>query len=91
MKYSDLLRSAIERADLTLPQICRRVALLGQNINKSYLSKLQTGHAQPARDAINESLAEVLAIDPLDLRTAAYLERIPSDVVERIRAMAEPN
>ncbi|WP_339271468.1 helix-turn-helix transcriptional regulator [Paenibacillus sp. FSL K6-1330] len=88
MKYSDYLKKGIEEADLSLAQICRRVLAKGGGVNKSYLSKLQRGATPPARDKLNEVLAEVLGLDPLELKTAAYIEKLPPEVVERIKRMA---
>jgi len=84
VKYSELIRKAIELSDLSLSQICRRLRVFGVNIDKAYLSKLQNNKIPPAGDRINDAIAELLSIDPLELKTAAYLEKIPNDVLEKI-------
>lgn len=87
MNYSEMLRKAVENADLSLAQIERRLKSLGFPASKSYLSKLQTGVTPPASDKMNEALAEFLGIDPIDLKTAAALVKLPAEVVERIKSL----
>jgi transcriptional regulator with XRE-family HTH domain len=84
MNYSELLKESITAVDLSLSQICRRLKAHGLNTNKTHLSKLQNGKLPPAGDKLNEALAKVLEIDPLDLKAAAYSEKIPADVLEHI-------
>ncbi|MER2107439.1 MAG: hypothetical protein ABS949_10920 [Solibacillus sp.] len=53
-------------------------------MDKSYLSKLQNNKIPPASDKVNEAIANLLCIDPLELKAAAYVEKIPNDVLEKI-------
>ena len=69
---------------LSLSQIARRLEKNGINIDKSYLSKLQNGKITPAGERINDAIAEVLGIDKLELKVAAYREKIPKDVLEKL-------
>lgn len=85
MRYCDMLRTGITTVDLSLSQICRRLKQKGVNANKSYLSKLQRGSCPPASDKLNEVLSEVLGIDSVEFKTAAYIEKLPPEVVERIK------
>jgi transcriptional regulator with XRE-family HTH domain len=85
LDYSTILQLAIKEADLSLSQISRRLKKNGVNADKSYLSKLQTGKMAPASDKMNEALAEVLSIDLLELKAAAYREKIPEDVLEKLK------
>ncbi|WP_342556645.1 XRE family transcriptional regulator [Lysinibacillus sp. FSL P4-0201] len=84
MKYSDILRKSIIESDLSLAQITRRLEKKGVNIDKSYLSKLQNGKINPAGERINDAISEVLGIDKLELKVAAYREKIPKDVLEKL-------
>lgn len=82
MKYSTMLKTAINKADLTLSQISCQLDAHGLRATKSYLSKLQNGKLPPAGDKLNESLALILGLDPVELKAAAYKEKIPKDVLE---------
>lgn len=86
MNYSDILREAIERADLTLAQISRRLQAYGLKTNKAQLSKLQNGKMPPAGDKLNEALADLLNIDPIEFKAAAYREKIPAEVLEKLQS-----
>lgn len=84
MSYIEILRKSINASDLSLSQIARRLEKKGVNIDKSYLSKLQNGKIAPAGEKINDAIAEVLGIDKLELKVAAYREKIPQDVLEKL-------
>lgn len=85
MEYKDLLDEAFKKKGLTLREA---VILLQDNanieINYSYLSKLRSGNKSPASDKVNDALAQILNIDPLDLKTAAYRQKIPPEVLKRL-------
>jgi transcriptional regulator with XRE-family HTH domain len=86
MKYSEILSNAISESGLKLDKIAEMVGgLTGSMTTKNYLSRLQNGKTPPAGDKLNEALAQILEIDPLDLKTAAYQEKIPADVLEKIK------
>lgn len=83
--YSNILRNAIEASGLKLNKISENVGLIvGTTPTIHYLSRLQNGKTPPAGDALNEALAKVLGINPIDLKTAAYREKIPEDVLENL-------
>ncbi|GGF72314.1 hypothetical protein GCM10010912_16790 [Paenibacillus albidus] len=84
MKYSTLLKNSINKECLTLGEIEEKLKDSGQKTNKAYISKLQNGKLPPAGDKLNDALAAVLNIDPVELKAAAYREKISSDVLERI-------
>ena len=84
MRYTEILKANIMASDLSLSQIARRLEKKGINIDKSYLSKLQNGKIPPAGERINDAIAEVLGIDKLELKVAAYREKIPKDVLEKL-------
>jgi len=84
VKYTEILKANIMASDLSLAQIARRLEKNGINIDKSYLSKLQNGKIPPAGERINDAIAEVLGIDKLELKVAAYREKIPQDVLEKL-------
>lgn len=84
MRYTEILKANIMASDLSLSQIARRLEKNGINIDKSYLSKLQNGKIPPAGERINDAIAEVLGIDKLELKVAAYREKIPPDVLEKL-------
>jgi len=83
--YQSLLREAIQNSRYTLAKIADLVKEKSLcNTTREYLSRLQTGKNPPASDSLNEALAEVLNIDPTDLKAAAYLTKIPPEVIDRI-------
>jgi len=84
LKYSTLLKNSIEKERLTLGEIEEKLKIFGQKTNKAYISKLQNGKLPPAGDKLNNALAVVLKIDPVDLKAAAYLEKISAEVLERM-------
>ncbi|WP_379136065.1 XRE family transcriptional regulator [Paenibacillus sp. sgz500958] len=84
MRYSELLKQSIKREKLTLNEISERLDEFGRKTNKIYISKLQNGKLPPASDNLNDALAKILNIDPIDLMAAAYLEKIPVKVLQRI-------
>ncbi|MEC0167418.1 XRE family transcriptional regulator [Paenibacillus graminis] len=86
MNYSTLLKNSIYKERLTLGEIEEKLKNFGQKTNKAYISKLQNGKLPPAGDRLNEALAIVLNIDPIDLKAAAYREKIPAEVLERINS-----
>lgn len=82
--YRTMLKEAVKRSRLSLQQIEDNLNRLGAKTNKAYISKLQNGRLRPPNDTINEAIAEVLNIDPTDLKAAAYLTKIEPDVINRI-------
>ncbi len=80
-----MLKTAISNTDLSLSKICTKINQYGFNLNKGYLSKLQNGKKPPASDKVNLILSEVLKIDHLELRAAAYREKLPQDVLEKLK------
>ncbi|WP_138756455.1 XRE family transcriptional regulator [Paenibacillus sinopodophylli] len=84
MKYSELLKNSIKKEKLTLNEISEQLENLGRKTNKIYISKLQNGKLPPASDNLNDVLAKILNIDPIELMTAAYREKIPPDVLKRL-------
>lgn len=84
VSYTEILQKSINASDLSLSQIARRLEKKGVSIDKSYLSKLQNGKIAPAGERINDAIAEVLGIDKLELKVAAYREKIPQDVLEKL-------
>lgn len=85
MNYAQLLSNGIEKADLTLAQICRRLLKKGIKLEKTMLSKLKNGRIPPAKDEVNIAIAEVLEMDPNQLRIAAAKETIPKPLYKLIR------
>lgn len=88
--YSDLLSESINNSGLKLQKI---IDLIFEKDNikfsKEYISRLKNGKIPPASDTLNEALASVLNIDPLQLKVAAYLEKIPSDVLDHLSERKE--
>ncbi|WP_312145551.1 XRE family transcriptional regulator [Lysinibacillus capsici] len=84
MIYSELLKSAINNSRLSLNEISQELKESGFSADKTYLSKLQNGRIPPASNKLNEALAKILHIDALELKVAAYREKIPQDVLEKL-------
>jgi hypothetical protein len=89
MKYSELLSEGFERKGLSLRDVVEELQQkFKMKIDYSYLSKLKSGNKSPASDKVNEVLANVLDINPMVLKAAAYREKIPQDVLEHINNTA---
>lgn len=84
MNYSILLKSAIDNSRLSLSEISSELKELGFSADKTYLSKLQNGRIPPASNKLNEAIAKILNVDALELKVAAYREKIPKDVLEKL-------
>ncbi|ETT45250.1 hypothetical protein C162_21978 [Paenibacillus sp. FSL R7-269] len=84
MKYSTLLKHSISKERMTLGEIEEKLKNHGQKTNKAYISKLQNGKLPPPGDKLNDALAIVLNIDPIELKVAAYREKIPPEVLKRL-------
>lgn len=84
LSYSQMVKESISLTELSLSQISEKLREYGINSDKGYLSKLQTNSKPPASDKFNEALAMVLGIDPIELKVAAYREKIPPEVLKRL-------
>lgn len=84
MNYSEMLKVAIKNSRLSLHEISCELKELGFSADKTYLSKLQNGRIPPASNKLNEALARILQVDALDLKVAAYREKIPKEILEKL-------
>lgn len=85
MLYTEIFRKCLRKSGLSLTELSDRLHQKGFKTTKSHLSKLQNGKLPPAGDKLNDALAEVLEIDPIDLKVAAYKEKIPPEVLARLK------
>lgn len=86
MRYAEILSKAISDSGLTLKQIAIEVGnLTGSEISIHYLSRLQNGKTPPASDKLNGILADILGMDSLTLKANAYREKIPGEILEKIK------
>lgn len=84
-RYSVMLSEAIEKSGLKLTKIAEKAGeLCGKEPTMHYLSKVKNGKSPPAGDELNIALAQVLGMDPTELRAAAYREKIPNDVLQKL-------
>lgn len=88
MAYFEMLKDAFKRTGFSLSYASEKLKERGMTADKAYLSRLQNGKTPPASDRLNEALAEVLGIDPVELKVAAYREKIPPEILERINSTA---
>lgn len=90
--YSELLTKAIAKSGLKLDKIVELVGeLTGNQPTIHYLSRLKNGKTPPAGDKLNDALAKILNIDPVDLKAAAYREKIPADVLAKLTEYPKSN
>lgn len=84
-----MLRVAITESGWSMREIARRCTKNGVNLSQPYLSKLCTGEIPPASDKVNKILGNILSvvssISEDDLLIAAYLEKIPDDILAKIK------
>jgi transcriptional regulator with XRE-family HTH domain len=84
--YAETLSIAINESGLKLNKIAELIEdITGSKPTKEYLSRLQNGRIPPAGDKLNGALALVLGIEPIELKAAAYREKIPEDVLEKLK------
>lgn len=85
MNYSQLIEEGLKRNNFSLRKLAELIqADSDLKVDHSYLSKLRTGTKPPASDKLNDVLAKVLGIDSVELKTAAYREKIPAEVLEKL-------
>ncbi|KIL45731.1 transcriptional regulator [Jeotgalibacillus soli] len=84
--YSEMLSKSVEESGLKLDKIADLIEnQIGSKPSKEYLSRLKNGKTSPASNKINDALARILGIDPWDLKTAAYREKVPHEVIKRFQ------
>lgn len=83
--YASLLKSYILNSGLSLTQISHELKNRGFSTDKGYISKLQNGKIPPAGEDLNRAIAKITEADPDDLILAAYLEKAPEEVKNRIQ------
>lgn len=84
MSYQEMIKRAITNSGKSLSFISRKCFEEGVDVSPSYLSKLQGGKMSPASDKVNNVLAKVLNIDSEKLLVAAYKEKVPAAVLEKL-------
>ncbi len=83
IKYSEILSEAISYSGLKLEKIADLVGeITGTRPSREYLSRLQNGKSKPASDQLNDALAQIFKLDPVQLKAAAYREKIPPEVLK---------
>ncbi|WP_407270003.1 hypothetical protein [Radiobacillus sp. PE A8.2] len=89
MNYHEMLKLAIKESGWSMREIARRCTEDGVNLSQPYLSKLCTGEIPPASDKVNKILGKILSvvsdISKDDLLVAAYVEKIPADVLKKLK------
>lgn len=85
MDYGILIEEGIKKKQLTLRQLAEAINQdFNLSVSPTYLSKLKNKKKPPAGDELNDAIASILGIESLHLRTAAYREKIPSDVLTEL-------
>lgn len=89
-KYHEVLRGYIKESGMSLSEIGEKLKEGHEFwIDKSYLSKLQNGKAGPATEKLNRAIAAVLQRDPEPLLDAAYYEKAPEELKERLDVLQQ--
>lgn len=84
MTYHKILRKAVQESGLSMREICRRCTDQGVKVSQGYLSQLCRDGSSPASEKVNNILAKVLNIDADKLLVAAYREKVPAAVLEKL-------
>ncbi|NOG28501.1 XRE family transcriptional regulator [Lysinibacillus fusiformis] len=84
MSYHKIVSESIAKKQMSLKYISKMMKNYGVVVDPSYLSKLKNGKKTPASEEVNNALAKVLDIDPMELKVAAYREKIPKEILERL-------
>lgn len=84
ISYYKIISDSIAEKQMSLRTISKLMENYGVIVDASYLSKIKNGKKTPASEDVNNALAKVLDIDPMELKVAAYREKIPKDVLEQL-------
>ena len=85
MDYKEHLQKLIKESNLTLREIADRCRELGQSIDPSYISKIQTGKLPPPSEEVSRVLAGVLGGDPTELIWHGYIEKAPKEIKQSLK------
>lgn len=85
MGYAEMLKDYIHQSKFTLEELSLELEKKGLSATKQYLSRLQNGKNPPASDTLNRAIAEVTGGDAEKLIMAAYLEKAPDFVKQKIQ------
>lgn len=81
-----MVKESIQSSGLKLEKLSELIyEKTGSKPTINYLSRIQNGKVPPAGEKLNDALSEILGIDPLELKVAAYIEKIPKDVLEHLK------
>lgn len=86
-----MIRAAIFTRRMTLIQVALLLREYGFKTTVVHLSKLQNGKTPPGSDKFNDAISAVLGIDSLELKAAAYREKIPQEVLEKLQSHSKVN
>ncbi|WP_075982607.1 helix-turn-helix domain-containing protein [Bacillus massilinigeriensis] len=88
-QYHLILKSAVKESGWSMREISRRCKKNGVSLSQPYLSKLCTGEVPPPSDKLNKVLGELLStvssVTKDELLVAAYIERIPKEVLQKLK------
>jgi len=81
LNYYELLSDYIKKSGLSLSDLAKKITEEEKiKIDKSYISKLKNGNANPPSDELSIALARATGGDPEALVLASYYEKAPTDV-----------
>jgi phage repressor protein C with HTH and peptisase S24 domain/DNA-binding XRE family transcriptional regulator len=87
MSLGEIIRNKREELGLTLDEVGSRIGF-----SKPYLSTIETGKVNnPPSDELLQKLETVLGFEPGTLLYLAHMERLPSDVRERVETTEAEN
>ena len=81
-RYSKLLTKIIAESDYTAKQVVEKCNELGNRIDATRLSKLQSGKLSAPSSKVSRDLARVCNVDERLLVLEGYLEKAPQEIID---------
>lgn len=86
-RYSKLLSTIIAESGLTAKEIVIRCNEMGNGIDTTRLSKLQSGKLPAPSDKVSRDIAKVCNVDERKLVIEGYLEKAPQEIIDTFNTL----
>lgn len=88
-RYSKLLATTIAESKCTAKEIVKRCNEIGNGIDETRLSKLQSGKLSAPSAKVSRDIAKACGVDERKLVIEGYLEKAPLEIVEAFKILKE--
>lgn len=86
-RYSILLSKIIAESNLTAKEVVEKCNALGNKIDTTRLSKLQSGTLSAPSDKVSKVIAKVCNVDYRPLVLEGYLEKAPKEIIDALTSI----